>query len=477
MNIVPYLKLMADRNASDLFLTTAAPVSIKIEGDTKPVGRNLLEPGMTKRVAYSIMDAKQIEEFESTKEMNLGLSVPEVGRFRVNVYMQRGEVSMVIRFIKAQIPKLDQLSLPAVLKDLVMHRNGLILVVGSTGSGKSTTLAAMIDFRNEQRSGHILTIEDPIEYIFTHKKSIVGQREVGLDTLSYQNALREAMREAPDMIMIGEVRDRLTMEAAINYADTGHLCLTTLHAVNANQALDRVINFFPPDGKQQILMDLSLNLRGIVSQRLVLGAEGKRVPAVEVLINTPYISELVRNGQLGEIKDAMEKGSVSGMQTFDQSLYDLYKSGKISLQDALGNADSRGNLEWRINFGGGEKGLNKSSDTLQFPSDVLGVQGGGKLIDGGDSQPSSLFNEFSGHGERPANEGQEGAVSADVLDDLRPVHIAVAEKEREVKENARCKSSGTFEAEENDVSGVENIHQDFAELRALFGDESEENLS
>lgn len=252
-----------------------------------------------------------------------------------------------------------------------MHKTGLVIVVGSTGSGKSTSLAAMIDFRNQRRADHILTIEDPIEYVFAHKKSIVGQREVGLDTLSYENALREAMREAPDMIMIGEVRDRTTMEAAIAYADTGHLCLTTLHAVNANQALDRIINFFPPEGKQQILMDLSLNLRGIVSQRLVLGIDGKRVPAVEVLINTPYISELVKKGEMGEIKEVMEKGAVNGMQTFDQSLYDLYKAKAISLQDALANADSRGNLEWRINFGGGMKSLHKEDDALQFPSDML----------------------------------------------------------------------------------------------------------
>lgn len=370
MNIVPYLKLMAERHASDLFFTTGAAVSIKIEGDTKPVSRTALEPGLTKRIAYSVMDAKQIEEFESTKEMNLGLSVHQVGRFRVNIYMQRGEVSMVIRFIKAQIPSLESLQLPEVLKSLVMHNHGLVLIVGSTGSGKSTTMAAMIDYRNTNRAGHILTIEDPIEYTFTHKKSIVGQREVGLDTLSYDNALREAMREAPDMIMIGEVRDSMTMEASISYADTGHLCLTTLHAVNANQALDRVINLFPPQAKQQILMDLSLNLRGIVSQRLVLGCDGKRLPAVEVLINTPYMAELIRSGKMGEIKEVMEKGSVSGMQTFDQSLYEYYKNGRISLEEALSKADSRGNLEWQINFGGGEKDSSHEEEELQFPSDL-----------------------------------------------------------------------------------------------------------
>ena len=371
MNITPYLKLMAERNASDLYFTTGAPASVRIEGETKPASRTALEPGLTKRIAYSVMDERQIKEFEANKEMNLGLSVAQVGRFRVNVYMQRGEVSMVIRFIKCQIPSMEQLNLPPILKDLVLHKNGLVLTVGSTGSGKSTSLAAMIDYRNEQRSGHILTIEDPIEYVFSHKKSIIGQREVGLDTLNYENALREAMREAPDMIMIGEVRDRNTMEAAIAYADTGHLCLTTLHAVNSNQALDRIINFFPPEAKRQILMDLSLNLRGIVSQRLVLGTDGKRVPAVEVLVNTPYISELMTKGQLADIKEVMEKGAVNGMQTFDQSLYELYKTKKISLQDALANADSRGNLEWRINFGGGANTLDKTSEHLEFPSDII----------------------------------------------------------------------------------------------------------
>ncbi len=371
MNIAPYLKLMAEKNASDLFFTTGAPACVKIEGDMKPVSRTALEPGLVKRIAYSVMDENQIKVFEEIKEMNLGLSLAGVGRFRINIYLQRGEVSMVIRFIKGAIPSVDELNLPPVLKDLVMHKTGLVIVVGSTGSGKSTSLAAMIDFRNQRRADHILTIEDPIEYVFQHKKSIVGQREVGLDTLSYENALREAMREAPDMIMIGEVRDRTTMEAAIAYADTGHLCLTTLHAVNANQALDRIINFFPPEGKQQILMDLSLNLRGIVSQRLVLGIDGKRVPAVEVLINTPYLSELIKKGEMGEIKEIMEKGAVNGMQTFDQSLYDLYKAKSISLQDALANADSRGNLEWRINFGGGMKSLHKEDDALQFPSDMV----------------------------------------------------------------------------------------------------------
>ncbi len=369
MNIDPYLKLMVEQNASDLFFTTGAPVCTKVEGVTRRVSRNVLEPGVVKKIAYSIMDDQQIQEFEMTKEMNLGISVAGAGRFRVNAYYQRGEISMVIRYIKGDIPEMEDLGLPPILKKLVMQKNGLVLMVGSTGSGKSTSLASMIEHRNNEATGHILTIEDPIEYAFSHKKSIIGQREVGLDTLSYENALREAMREAPDLIMIGEVRDKQTMEAAITYADTGHLCITTLHAVNANQALDRIVNFFPPEGKSQILMDLSLNLRGIIAQRLIPDVEGGRVPAVEVLINTPYVSELIKRGTVGEIKPIMEKGAASGMQTFDQSLYDLYKSERISLDDALGNADSRGNLEWQINFGGGVKSVSDSSDQLVFPTE------------------------------------------------------------------------------------------------------------
>ncbi len=370
MNLQPYLKLMAERGGSDIFFTTGAPVSMNIEGKMHPIGKTALEPGMTKEIAYSIMDENQKMGFEATMEMNLGMSLKDVGRFRVNIYTQRGEVSMVIRYIKSEVPTLDKLNLPEKLKDLVCLRKGLVLVVGATGSGKSTSLASMINHRSENMPGHILTIEDPIEYMFEHKKSIVGQREVGLDTLSYENALREAMREAPDVIMIGEVRDRETMEAAIQYADTGHLCLSTLHSVNANQTLDRILSFFPPDSRNQILMDLSLNLQAIVSQRLVTGLNGKRVAAIEILINSPYISELIRRGDFHEIKEIMEKGEADGMQTFDQSLYQLFQEGKIDIKTALSYADSRSNLEWKINFGGGvkEAGKDEHNDTLQFPS-------------------------------------------------------------------------------------------------------------
>ena len=371
MNITPYLKLMADKGASDLFFTTGAPVSMKIEGDTKAVGKSPLEPGMVRQIAESIMTDEQKEEFAHELEMNLGLSLEDIGRFRINIYLQRGEVSMVIRYIKALIPSLEELNLPDKLKELILLKKGLVLVVGSTGSGKSTTLASMLNYRNKTESGHILTIEDPIEFAFNHEMSIVGQREVGLDTRSYANALREAMREAPDVIMIGEARDEETMKAALGYADTGHLCLTTLHSVNANQTLDRILSFFSNDSANQVQMDMSLNLKAIISQRLIQARDGKRVAAVEILINTPYISDLIRKGDFGDIKDVMEKGGAEGMQTFDQSLYELFKNGKIDLKSALNNADSRSNLEWRINFGG-EKGINKTEESaeMEFPSSM-----------------------------------------------------------------------------------------------------------
>jgi len=368
----PYLKLMAEKEASDLFFTTGAQPSIKVSGEMKPVSKNALEPGQSRKIAYSILSEKQIEEFEEELELNLGIGREGIGRFRVNIFMQRGEVSMVIRYIKVNIPLFDDLSLPEVLKELITAKKGLILMVGATGSGKSTTLASMIDHRNKNMGGHILTVEDPIEFVYEHRKSIISQREVGLDTHSYENALREAMREAPDMILIGEIRDQETMEAGITYADTGHLCVSTMHAVNANQALDRIINLFPPEQKNQILMDLSLNLKAILSQRLVPKKGGGRMPAVEVMINTPYISELIRKGDMHEIKETMEKGSQEGMQTFDQALFDLFKMGKVDIADALNYADSRTNLEWKINFGGGSTGLSKAKPKEEDDSLDLG---------------------------------------------------------------------------------------------------------
>jgi len=373
MNLQPYLKLMSDQQASDMYFTTGAPVSVRIDGSIRPVGKSMLSPGMTKKLAYDLLTPAQIQSFEKDLELNLGVSYTDLGRFRINVYMQRGEVSMVIRYIRADIPTLDELGLPNIYKTAIMQRKGLVLIVGSTGMGKSTSLASMLDHRNMADHGHILTIEDPIEFMFRHKKCIVAQREVGLDTLSFDNALREAMREAPDVIMIGEARDKEVMQEALRYADTGHLCLTTLHATNANQTLDRLLNFFPSDAHNQVLMDLSLNLNCILAQRLVKTEDGTRVVAVEVLLNTPYISKLIRDGRFNEIKDIMAKGNESGMQTFDQALFELFKSRKINLQEALVNADSSSDLEWKINFGGGLKELHakeEKHDSLEFPSDL-----------------------------------------------------------------------------------------------------------
>ena len=351
----PYLKIMVEKQASDLFFVTGAPPNMKVQGKTTAIAKNPFQTGQVQKLSYSLLSEEQIRDFEINRELNLGFTLESVGRFRVNIFIQRSEVSMVIRYIKWDIPSIDELGLPQILKEIVMNNTGMVLVVGSTGSGKSTTLASMINHRNKLEGGHILTIEDPIEFVFRHNKSIISQREVGIDTLSYENALREALREAPEVIMIGEARDSETMKAVINFADTGHLCLTTLHAVNSNQAMDRMMNMFPSDMHKQLLMDLSLNLKAVISQRLVPGMKGKLACAVEVMVNTPYIRELLRDGNFNEIKAIMEKGDTAGMQTFDQSLYNLYKSDKISIKNALAYADSSTNLEWKINFGGEQK--------------------------------------------------------------------------------------------------------------------------
>ncbi len=355
MDFAPYLKLMVDKSASDLYFTTGAPVNIKIEGATSPIGDKALPPGQVKEIAYSILDEEQIKRFERTLELDVAVSMKNLGRFRINLFRQRSEVSMVIRYIKSSIPSIEELGLPPLLKELILEPRGLILVVGSTGSGKSTTLAAMIEHRNQHKTGHILTIEDPIEYIHHHAKSLVNQREVGIDTHSYTDALKHAMREAPDVILIGEIRDRETMEQAISYADTGHLCLSTLHATNANQTMDRIINFFPESAHHQLYMDLSLNLRAVISQRLLMGNNGRRIPAMEILLNSPYVAELIQKGEIDELKAAMEQSEDRGMQTFDQALFHLYRSGRVSKEEALRNADSRNNLSLRMRLeGGGE---------------------------------------------------------------------------------------------------------------------------
>ncbi len=348
MDIIPLLKLMASKKASDLFFSVGARVNIKLDGVCHPINTPVLDAETAQSLAYSLMNTAQIQVFEDALEMNFGYALADVGNFRVNVFRQRGELAMVIRYVSSEIPTIEALKLPLRLKDMAMEARGLILVVGATGSGKSTTLASMIDYRNHHKTGHILTIEDPIEYVYQHKKSVVNQREVGLDTHSFHNALANALREAPDMILIGEIRDRDTMQHAMTYAQTGHLCLSTLHANNSYHAMSRMINFFPFDARPSLLLDLSISLRSVISQRLVPGIDGERSPAVEILMNTTHIAELIKNGKIDEIKDAMEKSLSPGCQTFEQALYRLYADGRISLDEAMRNADSPSNLSWLI---------------------------------------------------------------------------------------------------------------------------------
>lgn len=364
MKIFELLKQMVDEGGSDLFFSGAAAPNIKVEGVMRPLISDILSPTQVAQMASSIMSEAQQKEFQETMELNMALSLDNVGRFRINVFRQRGEVAFVVRHIVGKIPSLEALNLPPILSTVVMEQRGLVLMVGSTGSGKSTSLASMIDLRNTQHTGHILTIEDPIEYIHQHKQSIVDQREVGIDTASYANALKNAMREAPDVILIGEIRDKETMKHAVSYAETGHLCLSTLHANSANQALDRVINFFPAEAKSQLLLDLSLNLRAIISMRLIPGINHLRVPAVEVLLNTPYISDLVEKGKIEEIKEVMEKSREQGMQTFDQALFDLYQAGKISKDNAVLYADSKNNVGLKIRLA--EEGMNDKASNLSI---------------------------------------------------------------------------------------------------------------
>ncbi len=353
MFVTPLFKLMAEKQASDLFFTAGAPIQIKINGTVMPVNSQPLDAAQVKQVCYELMSPEQIKEFETCHEMNFarrGEAGPDgaIGNFRVNIFMQRNTVGMVVRFVKPDIPAFDSLGLPPILKEVIMEKLGLILIVGSTGSGKSTTMASMIDYRNSTRSGHILTIEDPVEFAFKHKKSIVNQREVRVDTRSYEAALISAMREAPDLLMIGEVRDKDTLQSALLFAQTGHLCMTTLHANNSYNALNRIINFFPRDMREAVLADLAIGVRCVISQRLVRTADGRRVPAVEVLLNTKFIQELINKGELGGIKEAMEQSMAPGSQTFEQALFKHYVAGTITLDEALVNADSPTNLRWLI---------------------------------------------------------------------------------------------------------------------------------
>jgi len=364
MDIKPLLQLMVERNASDLFLSVGANVGVKIEGQTAPIKDTKLPVGHVKNLAYSVMNADQISLFEQEWEIDFSLQIDNLGRFRINVFYERNQVAMVVRYIKSNIPTIEKLHLPSVLKKLVMAPRGLILVVGTTGSGKSTTLASMIDYRNSHKTGHILTIEDPIEYLYEHKKSIVNQREVGQDTHSYATALRRALREAPDVILIGEIRDMETMKQAIRYAQSGHLCLSTLHATNAAQTIKRIVNFFPESYQQELLLDLSLSLKAVVSQRLLIARNRKRIPAVEVMLATPYIRELIEKGNINEISEAIEQDDGKGMQSMESSLHQLYQKNKVSLEEVLHQSDSEHNLSLRIRMDGGK--LNDSFEEMEF---------------------------------------------------------------------------------------------------------------
>jgi len=341
--------LMAEKKASDIFITVGTPIHIKIDGNTLPINQQSMDPTMIHRMAYEMMTPEQIERFETMKEMNLSLCRRNMGNFRINIFWQRNSIAIVVRYILGEIPRLESLGLPQVLAEVIMEKRGLVLVVGATGSGKSTTIASMLDHRNENRSGHILTIEDPIEYLFKHKMSIVNQREIGQDTLDWQNALRNAMRQAPDCILIGEIRDKETMGAALAYAQTGHLCLGTLHANNAYHALNRIFSFFPTDARALLSLDLAATLKCIISQRLIKRPDGGRIPAVEILLNSRQVAELIERSEISAIREAMEQSLAQGSRTFEQDLFRLYKDKVITLEEALANSDSPTNLSWLIN--------------------------------------------------------------------------------------------------------------------------------
>jgi twitching motility protein PilU len=374
MDFDQLLKLMVHKNASDLFITAGVPPSMKVNGKISPVAKGSLTPDQARQIVYSIMNDEQKEDFDYSHECNFALSRSGIGRFRVNVFQQRNQVGMVLRKIEVHIPSFDDLKLPPILEELALTKRGILLFVGGTGTGKSTSLASMVDFRNRNSQGHIITIEDPIEYVHQHKGCIVTQREVGIDTNTFEDALVNTLRQAPDVILIGEIRHRETMEHAIAFAETGHLCLATLHANNSNQAMDRIINFFPEDRRSQLLMDLSLNLKAVVSQRLIPTADGQsRHVAVEVMINTPLMADLILKGDIHEMKDLMKKSGELGMKTFDQALYELYHAGIITEEEALRNADSHNEVRLMIKLEDQEGG-----------SDELGASLNGLTLEGGD---------------------------------------------------------------------------------------------
>jgi len=349
-------QLMAEKKASDIFLSVGSPINIKINGTAMPINQQVMDSASITNLLYEVLTEKQKKEFEDTLELNIGFPMPGIGSFRISAFRQKTTPAVVVRFIPGQVPNIDTLGVPPVLKEVIMEKRGLILMVGATGSGKSTTLAAMLDLRNASKSGHILTLEDPVEFVFTNRKCIVNQREVGTDTLDFKIALKNALRQAPDCILIGEIRDKDTMTAAIAYAQSGHLCLATLHANNSYHAMNRIISFYPLENRPALLQDLAATLRAVISQRLIKNVRGGRSAAFEVLLNTRYTAELIDKGEISEIKDAMEKSMTPGSQTFEQSLFKMYKDGLISKDEALANADSATNLTWLMNQSEGDAG-------------------------------------------------------------------------------------------------------------------------
>ena len=372
LSIKQMLMVMVKKDASDLYITAGMPPAYRINGVVYPLKQPPLNSVQCEQLANSTMSEKQRAAFSAEYEMNLALAYPDMGRFRVNIFRQRGNVGMVIRQIKTQVPTLDELGLPEIFKDITMTKRGLVIMVGATGSGKSTSLAAMINYRNENQAGHIITIEDPVEFVHEHKKSVITQREVGTDTLEYEAALKNTLRQAPDVILIGEIRDRKTMEHALEFAETGHLCLATLHANNANQAMERIINFFPQEIHPQVVLNLALNLKAVLSQRLIRTTDGNRVAAIEVLINTPRISDLIMKGEISTIKEAMAAGENYGMQTFDQHLLKLWQNGQINEEDAMRNADSVNDLRLKIKMAKIEDNGEEGSDIDKLSSDSDG---------------------------------------------------------------------------------------------------------
>ncbi|WP_177412491.1 PilT/PilU family type 4a pilus ATPase [Pseudomonas cavernicola] len=400
MDLNPMLKILATQDGSDLYLSTGAPPCAKFNGVLKPLSSEPLKAGEVAAIADSIMDSAQKIEFERELEMNLAISLASIGRFRINIFKQRNEVSIVARNIKMEIPKFEDLKLPEVLLKTVMEKRGLVLFVGGTGSGKSTSLAALIDYRNRNSGGHIITIEDPVEYVHRHKKSIINQREVGVDTRSFHAALKNTLRQAPDVILIGEIRDRETMEHALAFADTGHLAISTLHANNANQALDRIINFFPEERRPQLLNDLGNNLKAFVSQRLVKTSDGKRRAAVEVLLGTPTIRDLIKRSEFGDIKEIMEKSKNLGMQTFDQALIDLVHEGVIDEEEAVKNADSANNVRLKLK-------LYREEPVAPAPVAVPAAAAPAKVADVGDWSLELKLEELEEHAP-PEDPGRPG---------------------------------------------------------------------